>query len=208
MDQARFIALWSRCCGQRDAADSVFSGIEASYGEAHRRYHTGAHIDHCLRQFDLARDDMEDADAIELALWFHDVEYDPDASDNELMSAERFRQAADGLMDGPFVEQVYRLILTTIHNGPPGMPDEKFVVDIDLSSFGLPWDEFTRDSRNVRREFPKVNDQDFAQKNSGFLQRLLNRSNVYSTDFFRQHLEARARENMQKQIVFLKRMGN
>jgi len=208
MDQDRFVALWSRCCGQNDAAESLFKGIEASYGEPHRRYHTGAHIGHCLRQFDRARDEMDDPDAIELALWFHDIEYDPAASDNELASAKRFRQSAMGLMGSDLIEQVYRLILATVHASVPHMPDEQYVVDIDLSSFGLPWDEFSRDSQNVRNEFPDLSEREFAKKNSGFLEMLLRRPSVYSTEFFRERLEATARENMKRQIALLNGSGD
>lgn len=205
MDQDRFIALWSRCCGERDAADSVFRELETRYGEPHRRYHTGEHIEHCLRQFDLAQDVIEDPDAVELALWFHDLQYDPDASDNEQASAEIFRESAFGFMDESLIDQIYRLIMATIHNSPPQLPDEQYVVDIDLSSFGLPWDEFYSDTRNVRGEFPALSDKEFAQKNGGFLQSLLDRPSIYSTQFFRDRLESTARENMRKQIARLQR---
>lgn len=205
MDQDRFVALWSRCCGQRDAADSLFRELEARYGEPHRRYHTGAHIEHCLRQFDLADDVIEAADAVELALWFHDLRYDPAASDNEQASAEIFRESAVGLMDESLIDQVYRLIMATIHNSPPQLLDEQYVVDIDLSSFGLPWEEFYRDSCNVRDEFPALSEKEFAQKNGGFLQSLLDRPSIYSTEFFRDRLEPTARKNVRKQIALLRR---
>ncbi len=195
-------------------------GIEDSYSEPHRHYHTGAHIEHCLRQFDRAPDSMEDANAIELALWFHDVEYDPQAPNNEQESAERFRRSATGMMSDDLVEQVYRLIMATIHDYAPQVPDEQYVVDIDLSSFGLPWNEFVIDSRKVRNEFPAMSDREFAQKNIGFLRMLLDRPSVYSTDigflrmlldrpsvysteFFKAQLEATARDNMRKQIALL-----
>ena len=107
-------------------------------------------------------------------------------------------------MDDALIEQVHRLIMATIHSSPPQLPDEKYVVDIDLSSFGLPWDEFIVDNRNVREEFPGLSDKEFALKNGGFLKSLLDRPSIYSTEFFRERLEATARENMQRQIELLK----
>ncbi len=185
-------------------------GIEDSYSEPHRHYHTGAHIEHCLRQFDRAPASMEDANAIELALWFHDVEYDPQSPNNEQESAERFRRSATGMMSDDLVEQVYRLIMATIHDYAPQVPDEQYVVDIDLSSFGLPWNEFVIDSRKVRNEFPAMSDREFAQKNIGVLRMLLHRPSVHSTEFFKDsteffkaQLEATARDNMRKQIALL-----
>ena len=205
MNQARFESLWSRCCPAESSAESLFNGIRASYAEPHRRYHTGAHIEHCLRQLDLGRDEMgADADAIEMALWFHDVEYDPGDANNELKSAERFKRIAVGKLNPDLIEQIYRLILSTIHNGPPQAVDEQYVVDIDLSGFGLPWPEFVKDSINVRNEFPSLTDCEFAKNNGGFLKRLLGRPSVYSSEFFKKRYEHQARENMEKQIAFLK----
>ena len=61
MDRERFTALWVRSlnAGTADDADDVFSKVLAHYCESHRRYHTPQHIDHCLRQFDLALDHVE-----------------------------------------------------------------------------------------------------------------------------------------------------
>jgi predicted metal-dependent HD superfamily phosphohydrolase len=205
LNQARFENLWSRCCPSGSSAESLFNDIRARYAEPHRRYHTGAHIEHCLRQLDLDRDAMgDDADAIEMALWFHDVEYDPGAADNELKSAERFKRIAAGKMNPELIEQIYRLILSTIHNGPPQAVDEQYAVDIDLSGFGLPWHEFVKDSINVRNEFPGLTDCAFAKNNGRFLKRLLDRPSVYSTEFFKNLYEHQARENMEKQIALLK----
>jgi signal-transduction protein with cAMP-binding, CBS, and nucleotidyltransferase domain len=44
----------------------------------------------CLAQLDLAKHLLKDADAVEMALWFHDLIYDPCAPDKESKSAERF----------------------------------------------------------------------------------------------------------------------
>jgi predicted metal-dependent HD superfamily phosphohydrolase len=146
---------------------------------------------------------MEDADSIELALWFHDVVYQPDAPDNEMASAERFKRSALETMSDDLVRQVHRLIMATTHENPPASIDEQFVVDIDLSSFGLPWDRFSQDSRNVRREFPHLNDREFARSSGKFLSRLLDRPGVYSTPFFKARLEETARENLRRQIAIL-----
>jgi len=146
----------------------------------------------------------KDADAIEMALWFHDVEYDPVATDNELKSAERFKRVAVGNMDPDLVEQIHRLIISTIHKVLPQALDEQYVVDIDLSGFGLPWHEFVKDSLNVRNEFPGLTDYAFAKNNGGFLKCLLNRPSVYSTAFYKQRYEHKARENMERQITLLK----
>ena len=200
MDRDRFLKLWQRCCPADPNSERVITDIEASYSEPHRYYHTGRHIDHCLTQLDLARHEMGNADAIEMALWFHDIEYDPKARENELQSAERFKNYAQDVMDPQLTQNIYKLIMITMHNDAPGGVDEKYIVDIDLSSFGLPWDEFVRDSLNVKREFAHLSDQEFARRNMKFLQALQSRPQIFFTDFYKQKYEQTARENIANRI--------
>lgn len=203
MDRDRFLSLWKRCCAADYTGESIVANIEASYSEPHRYYHTGQHIDHCLTQFDLARQQMDDADAIEMALWFHDIEYDPKAPDNELQSAERFKSYAHDAMSPELEQKIYRLIMITMHSDAPTGDDEKYVVDIDLSSFGLPWDKFVKDSLNVRKEFFHLSDQEFAKRNLRFLQSLQSRPRIFFTNFYTQRYEQTARDNISKRILSL-----
>jgi predicted metal-dependent HD superfamily phosphohydrolase len=66
----------------------MFERITKAYAETHRRYHTAAHINACLREFDSVRSLARSGPEVEAALWFHDVIYNTRASDNELQSAE------------------------------------------------------------------------------------------------------------------------
>ena len=203
MDRSRFVSLWERCCDNTSPAEPIINQIEASYAEPHRYYHTGKHIDHCLNQFDLARHEMDDADAIEMALWFHDIEYNPKARDNEYQSAERFKQIVHGVMDLALEQQIYRLIMVTMHTDAPTDIDEQYVVDIDLSSFGLPWEEFINDSENVHKEFSHLPVEEFVRRNRRFLQSLLDRPEIFFTEFYRNRYERIARDNISKQLLRL-----
>ena len=206
MDRKRFEGLWSRCIGT--GAGAVFDEIDALYREPHRRYHTAAHVEHCLRQFDLAADRMDQSHAVEMALWFHDAIYDVPGKENELRSAELFAARADGRGSEQFRSEVHRLIMATTHlDPPPATLDESFIVDIDLSSFGLPWEEFLRDSRAVRAELPHVSDAEFYPRQKKFLESLAARSEFCFTEFFRDRHETRARENIERLCARLETEG-
>ena len=69
-------------------------------------------------------------------------------------------------------------------------------MDIDLSSFGLPWKRFWRDSQAVRREFDHLSDLEFMRAQRVFLNALLDREYFFGTTFFRARYEARARANI------------
>ena len=205
MDRERFERLWERRIG--DGADAVFGELDALYREPHRRYHTRAHVEHCLYLFDLAADRMDEPDAIEMALWFHDAIYDVPPERNELRSAELFAARAGGRGPERFRSKVHRLIMVTTHREPPETLDESFMVDIDLSSFGLPWEEFLRDSIAVREEFMHVPDAEFYPRHRKFVESLVARPAFCFTEFFRDRHEAQARENIERLFARIEAQG-
>ena len=177
--------------------------LSDKYSEASRRYHTPEHIDHCLNQFDAARSEIHDPDAVEMAIWFHDAIYEADAvkGGNELASAQLFLHHANGHFPNEFRDKVYRLVMVTTHSEVPQTNDERFMVDIDLSSFGLPWEQFSRDSANVRAEFPGVSDSVFSERQRCFLEGLLARESFCFTKFFRLRHEEAARANISRYLA-------
>ena len=209
MDRQRFTSLWRRCQsgGGIIDADDVYQEVYDYYSEAGRHYHTPRHIEHCLAQFDLASDEMDDADAVEMAIWFHDLVFDAQAHDNELQSARRFADLAGNSMDAEFKTRVHDLIMAT---APPRMPktnDEEFMLDIDLSSFGLPWADMLRDSIAVRKESPQLSDADFFPGQRAFLESLVSREHFYFTEFFRSRIEETARSNINRYLKNLSDQG-
>ena len=144
-ERERFKALWARNLpGESAMAETIYGRLIEFYGEPHRHYHTLNHIRHCLRELDRAATLITDPDAVEMALWFHDAIYQPGAKDNERRSADLFRQWSGARADPVFQQRVDDLIMATTHQEPPDQGDAKFLVDIDLSSFGLPWETCER----------------------------------------------------------------
>ncbi len=202
MEEQRFIALWAAAGASsgQDKPRRLFRAIEKHYGETHRRYHTADHIRHCLTQVDLIPDDYPHRVAVELAIWFHDVIYRIGDPDNERNSAEWFKEQADGDLPRDIVERVYRMIIATEHREPPVTLDVAYVVDIDLSSFGLPYDEFVVDSRLVRSESTHLAEAEFLAGQREFLCKLLARDRIFVSDLFNGLYEARARRNIQMSL--------
>jgi len=210
MERQRFEQLWLRCAADDvgDDAGKCFEEVQRFYREPHRRYHTPEHVDHCLSQLDAARGHMIEPDAVELAVWYHDVIYDVGASDNELRSARLFARRAKGRMPEALVRCVHELIMVTVHSRiEPDTLDQGYMVDIDLSSFGLPWERFLRDSVAVREEFPHLSDEEFYPRQKEFLGSLLRRDHFCFTEFFRARHEAQARANIERYLAELERRG-
>lgn len=209
LNERRFISLWDRCARSdtEGRGGALYRELKSRYSESHRRYHTPAHIAHCLEQFDLARGKINDPDAVEMSIWFHDVIYDARAPDNEEQSAKFFLEVCGSYVDEAFKSKVYDLIIVTIHKEHPSTMDEKYMVDIDLSSFGLPWERFLKDSEAVREEFSHMNDAEFYPAQKAFLESLISRKHFCFTAFFRKRHDAQARENIERYLARLKQQG-
>jgi predicted metal-dependent HD superfamily phosphohydrolase len=208
-DGARFQRLCQRCLPATSAADpvAVYTELKQRYGEPHRYYHTGEHLQHCFDLVDQTAAGMDDATAVEMGLWFHDAIYTPQALDNELRSAELFLARIGQYSDPDFSRRVYAMIMVTTHRSVPQTRDEQFIIDIDLSSLGLPWEGFCRNGEDIRQEYAQVPDALFFAGRYAFLQGLLNRPHLYFTDFIRNRYEAIARDNLQRCLAELRAQG-
>lgn len=190
--QARFIALWSRSGGAH--AEDVYACLARCYAEPARRYHTLRHVRRCLRDLDRARSLIPDPDAVELALWCHDVIYIPGAPNNEQSSADWFRRRAEGRIAA--CERICAMIIATTHRSLAQELDVCFACDIDLAVLGAPRGRFREDGGRLRAERPDLDDRAYDQHERAILSRLLARPRIYQTDFFRARCEARARSNV------------
>ncbi len=199
----RFERLWGRQLlpGVEPDSERVRGPLFRHYAEDHRRYHTLRHLAHCLRQLDAARSLSDDPDAVEMAIWFHDVVHVPGATDNEQRSVELFERAAEGCLAPAFVTTVAKLILATTHRGTPQGRDEELIRDIDLSGIGSPWQRFLSDSKSLRAEQAGAPDEVFKAGKVGFLRTLLERRSIYFSEFFRARFEAMARSNIERYIA-------
>lgn len=205
----RFDALWGNCLNSGAVSNGlpVYDELSKRYSDPRRGYHNLDHIRHCLQELDSVASLDGEYRAIEMALWFHDVVYKPGSWDNERKSADLFARVADGHMPADFVQTVCRLILVTSHRERPRDNDERLINDIDLSSFGLPWDEFLRDTHNLRKERDDLADTLYFPKQMTFLKCLIDRPRIFETEFFYERYEESARENIQKFLDVLHEEG-
>lgn len=180
--------------------------LRARYGEPWRRYHDLRHVWSCLKEYENSESRFDEGDQIdlELAIWLHDVVYDPRRSDNEVKSAEF---AVEGLNACGFpdegIDAVARLILATRHTGAPSSNVEALLVDIDLATLGKSEAEYDRYSGAIREEYAHVPDEIYRPERSKVLRHFLDRDSIYSTaEFFGRYEEA-ARRNLSRELEAL-----
>ncbi|WP_426417758.1 HD domain-containing protein [Aestuariirhabdus sp. LZHN29] len=204
MDKLRFTRLWNSLFGidAKTPAENAWREIAHYYALKDRFYHTGEHITFCLQQFDEACTHLEAAREVEMALWFHDIIYQMDSEKNEADSADFFCQLVGDKQNCLKArDRIASLIMDTTHKSAPASIDGRYLADVDISSLARPWEEFLQDSLNVRKESPHLSDVDYKAGQRKFFQSLLNRPHVFYTQYFRQHSEQQARDNLEKMLT-------
>jgi predicted metal-dependent HD superfamily phosphohydrolase len=207
-DQKRFTDLWARNLIQDAPNNSlqIYQLLIDAYNEKQRVYHTQQHIEDCLTLFDEIKDQLQNADSVELAIWFHDAIYQINSRENEELSADLFMNMSEEILIPTTRHQVYQHIIATLHNGSEMLEhDSRYMVDIDLSSFGLPWDKFIQNSLEVRQEMSHIPDEIFYPKQCAFQQSLLKHGRFYQTDYFFKNYEQRALNNIADYFVQLRK---
>jgi len=178
---------------------TVWETLAAHYSEPHRHYHNLAHIDSML---DLLMSLEAGEPALELAIWFHDVIYDPKATDNEERSARFFQTSLGHALHPALAADVVRLILATQHSAPrTGLADEDLIRDIDLSILAAPPETYRTYAAAIRKEYAHVPDEAFSKGRAAVLNHFL-ASPVFTTPAFIGKEQA-ARSNLGSELVSL-----
>ena len=184
--------------------NSIFHSLQQAYSEKHLHYHTQQHISACLAHLDDSNHLATNPYEIEMALWFHDVIYQPYSSDNELKSALWAKNfLLKNNVDKAIIARVYNLIMVTLHNGLINTADEALMIDIDLTILGSHTDIYHIFEKNIRKEYRFVPYFLYKKKRAEILQGFLDQARIYHTEYFYALFEKLARENIQKALLNL-----
>ncbi len=180
-----------------------FIGLVSRYEDGKRAYHNMNHINHCLREFDKVKDQLKDPLAAELALWFHDVIYDPKRADNEELSAEAALICLVDCNAPPqlVLKVVAHILATKQHRTITNDPDQPYVLDIDMAILGQPEDVFDAYDSQIAQEYNFVSEDAYRNGRRAVLERF--DRPIFKTLFFRNLYEAAASTNLQRAITRL-----
>ena len=190
----------------------LWQDIAVRYNESQRAYHSLQHIQQLFAQFEQIKHYLNEPHIIALALFYHDVIYEPTRSDNELKSAE---YAVDSLIPYLTPEQcqhIYRLVMMTashqidqidelIEHGK--YSDAAYLLDMDLSVLGVSWSEYQQYAQAVRQEYAHISNVDYRVGRISVLKGLLAHPTLYLTDYYHSQLENQARQNIEREIKVL-----
>lgn len=185
------------------AAERQWQLIETYYTEPHRHYHTLAHLQYLLQQLLPVKRNVENWEALLLALYYHDLVYNTARNDNEEQSAEL---AAHYLQGTQIPKESILLcrqhILATKSHVAHQSHDTNLFTDADLSVLGSTPEAYLTYAKQIRQEYSHTPYAQYVKGRTTVLQHFLQLPFIYKTAPF-QHLQVRAKENMVNEITLL-----
>ncbi|MEM9805335.1 MAG: hypothetical protein AAF959_08645 [Cyanobacteria bacterium P01_D01_bin.56] len=189
---------WQGLCQRLGVTNNIeqeFTRLVAAYGEPHRAYHTAQHIGECLALLDSLGEllTLQQLSVLELALWYHDMVYQPNARNNEQRSAD---EAVAFLNDVTIAEWVQALIMATRHSTEPDGGLTNWIVDIDLAILGAAPDRFLQYEHQIRQEYAWLSAEVYGHKRRQAMTQFLERPRLYCSMLFFERFEHQARQNL------------
>jgi predicted metal-dependent HD superfamily phosphohydrolase len=166
-----------------------------------RYYHTLDHLEHMARVLSPYLYVMEDADAVVLAIAYHDIVYKVTRSDNEQRSADLMRARLRPL--GVSMERLQRVeehILATKAHGSTAEPDTAYLCDADLAVLGASPEAYALYASAVRKEYRRYPDLLYRPGRRKVLRHFLGMPVIYRIPAFREQFESAARRNLANEL--------
>lgn len=202
------------CKGNQDSQRLVcgwWNRVVEQYSEAGRYYHTLTHLHHMLTLKNNISSHLHRPGLLLLAVFFHDIVYDPRAADNEEKSAKMFEMFSEEVgMEAGDRDKVCDMILQTKAHQPPAeeeITDLHYLLDIDMAVLGLPPHDYEKYAAGIRAEYSHYPDDAYRRGRTGVLKKMLSTGHIFSTKEMREKYEQPARTNIQEEITRLQLHG-
>ncbi len=198
------VSRWKALTQVFDQPDATMQGwqvIISHYEAPGRYYHNLAHLADLYQWFDRYRAELKNPFCFAMAIWFHDLIYDPTRHDNEQQSARLGAGLLRKWHSSPArVERVSQLILATnAHQPCTDHPDQPWFLDFDLSILGCDPPRYDQYAQQIRQEYHMFPDQAYRLGRRQVIERLLGRERLYLTEAFFAEREEQARENLRRE---------
>lgn len=179
-----------------DTTQTFHASLYDAYSGVQRHYHSIQHIVECLEHFHQIKTYLDDTLFVELAIWFHDVIYNPQAHDNEQQSADCMQQMLKNVLGAEQIAKIYAWILATKAHAQTVDTDLAYLLDIDLAILASDPVRFAEYERQIRQEYAWVEPSLYVKKRQQVLRHFLETQPLYQTPFFQKRYERLAKQNL------------
>jgi len=185
-------------------AETLWMEIEKAYNGKKRFYHNLTHLQNMYNELQACAHLITDWDTILFSLYYHDIVYKATSKENEEKSA---LIAVDRLLLMQFPTQRINAcseqVLATKHHNLNSNADTNLLIDADMAILGYNWGDYKEYYEAVRKEYAIYPDFLYNPGRAKVLRHFLSGNNMYSTTFFKEKYESKARNNIQKELALL-----
>eukprot|EP00834_Sanchytrium_tribonematis_P003304 NODE_123_length_17687_cov_0.732261.p10 type:complete len:219 gc:universal NODE_123_length_17687_cov_0.732261:14834-14178(-) len=177
--------------------------IQQLYAESGRYYHTINHVESLLESYKTNILRIKNHVAVLLAIYFHDLVYNPLSRSNEEDSIIVFQNFAEEVeLSEALISLVSIMIRSTIKHFPLIVDlDVSLFLDFDLLILAAKKSQYDLYSKQIRLEYSHYSQKDYLKGRTEILEIFLQRERIY---FCLNEYENKARSNIMNEIKMLK----
>ncbi|RZN83713.1 MAG: hypothetical protein EVB11_04220 [Winogradskyella sp.] len=149
---------------------------------------------------------FDDFEAINFAIWYHDIICKSTKKDNEEKSAIYAKKCLKSLnFEEKRTKIIQNLIISTKRHEVilNKNLDNSYLLDFDLSILGTKWESYLIYIQNIRKEYKIYPNFMYKPGRKKVLLYFLEREHLYFTEEYRFKFESQARMNIKKEIELL-----
>ena len=193
------------CNGSEDDAVRWCNRLLRHYGEPQRHYHTVAHLTSMLQCTATHGTSISSALPLRLAIYFHDIVYDPRRHDNEAESIGVFNQFARDIKLDPSIHATAQHYIgcTVSHTVPAESVNDvtlQYFLDFDLEVLSRPTEAYDVYATQIALEYAHLSRDVYRTGRCAVLRKFLQRDTLYFTAAFRSAHEEQARRNIEREL--------
>lgn len=193
---------------KEEIKEQLWEEIVYRYSGHNRHYHNLNHIAHLFTWCDKFISKITNPAVVGFAILYHDVVYDTYSQDNEEQSAAFAENHLKQLnVNAALINNVKIFIKATKdHVAPEAFSlqnDLALFLDFDMAILGVDEEMYKLYSEKIRQEYSKYTDPVYKEGRKLALQKVLDSEKIFATNDFREVMEEKARENINREVSLL-----
>lgn len=198
--ETAFRATYAALGAEASLMGAHWATVWGRYTGRGRHYHNLRHLEEMLALLEAHDALAEDRVALELAIYYHDLIYNPLRRDNEAQSARAASRLLAEVAEETTIAKVAAMIEATAAHAPSADPDTALLLDIDMAILGAAPARYDAYAKQVRKEYWMYPGPVYRRGRRKALEGFLAGEQIYQLEAFRQNFETQARENVWREL--------
>lgn len=181
--------------------NEFWNEIVNCYSSKGRHYHNMDHLEYMIKLAHNYKSEIVDFDTLLFSIFYHDIVYNTQRSDNELESAQLAGNRLErlGLISDQVVKCHEQIMATKEHNNDTNA-DINSLVDFDLAILGDEPERYLEYTKKIRKEYSIYSDFMYTKGRRKVLRHFLEMESIFKTEEFKVNFEQRARKNLKVEL--------